>query len=257
MVYYNLEVLILERKRGERDMPAFNVFTVRKDTQANWAAAPAELGRAILYEGEFGYETDTFALKIGDGVRSYSSLPYFIAPGGAGGVTASGLIDGSGIANYLSLFSDTDTVVNSVVYQNGANIGVGTTNPAYRLTVDGSFSASTKSFDIPHPSDPNKRLVYGSLESPYHGIRMTGRDVIRNGSCVIKLPNYVKDLVRQEGSCVILTNIKHSKILFVDTIDIPNNTITIRIAEPAARDLEFFWDFTAIRKDIADLVVEP
>jgi hypothetical protein len=237
-------------------MPAINVFTVRKDTQSNWINAPAELGRAILYEGELGYETDTFALKIGDGVRSFTDLPYFIPPGGAG-TPNSGVIDGSGIANYLSLFADTDTVVNSIMYQNGPNIGVGTTSPGYKLTVDGSFSASTKSFDIQHPSDPNRRLVYGSLESPYHGIRITGRDVVRNGECIIHLPDYIKDLVRQEGCSVNLTNIKHSKILFVDSIDIPHNTITIRIAEPVARDLEFFWDLTAIRKDIEDLVVEP
>jgi hypothetical protein len=39
-------------------------------------------------------------------------------------------VDGTGTANYVAKWSDTDTITNSVIYDNGTNVGIGTTNPA-------------------------------------------------------------------------------------------------------------------------------
>lgn len=44
---------------------------VRQGTAANWLAR-----NPVLTAGEFGLETDTFLLKMGDGVRLWISLPY-------------------------------------------------------------------------------------------------------------------------------------------------------------------------------------
>jgi hypothetical protein len=41
------------------------------------------------------------------------------------------------------------------------NLGVGTANPLYRLEVNGSFAATTKSFVINHPTKTGYRLRYG------------------------------------------------------------------------------------------------
>ena len=46
------------------------------------------------------------------------------------------------------------------------------TNPAVNIT--GHLVASTKSFNIPHPIDDNKRLVYGCLEGPEHSVYNRG-----------------------------------------------------------------------------------
>ena len=55
-----------------------------------------------------------------------------------------------------------------------------------------------------------------------------------------------------------LSNYRHGKVLYTENIDIEKNRITIKVAEPVkGEELEFFWDFTAIRKDVPDLVVEP
>lgn len=37
-------------------------------------------------------------------------------------------LDGSGTANYIPKFQDSDTLENSVIYQDGSNIGIGTTS---------------------------------------------------------------------------------------------------------------------------------
>jgi hypothetical protein len=44
---------------------------VRRDTAANWTSA-----NPTLAAGEWGYETDTSLLKIGDGVTAWNSAPY-------------------------------------------------------------------------------------------------------------------------------------------------------------------------------------
>ncbi len=53
-------------------------------------------------------------------------------------VWGSSLIDGSGSANYLSKWSDGDTLTNSIVYDDGTNVGIGTTSTAALLDVVGS-----------------------------------------------------------------------------------------------------------------------
>jgi hypothetical protein len=134
------------------------------------------------------------------------------------------------------------------------NVGIGTASPAYKLQVNGSFAATTKSFVIDHPTKPDMKLRYGSLESPYHGVRLTGEAEVVDGVCTVKLPDYIHALCKQEGVNVQLTNIKHGKVLWVDQVDIDNDEFTV--ATESAGNHKFYWSFTAIRKDIEDMVVE-
>jgi hypothetical protein len=48
-----------------------------------------------------------------------------------------GGIGGSGTTNYLPIFTGTSSIGNSVVYQSGSNIGIGTTSPAAKLDIRG------------------------------------------------------------------------------------------------------------------------
>jgi len=59
------------------------------------------------------------------------------------------LIDGSGTANYLTKWSDSDTVTDSNIYDDGTNIGIGTTDPADRVEIadTSGLRLSTPSFD--------------------------------------------------------------------------------------------------------------
>ena len=139
------------------------------------------------------------------------------------------------------------------------NIGIGTSSPTYKLEVVGSFAATTKSFVISHPTKSGKKLQYGSLESPYHGVRLTGEGKIVNGECTIKLPDYIHGLVKQEGSQVQITNIKHGKVIWVEDIDVKNDQFTLKCnigTIESNNEYNFYWSFTAIRKDIKDLEVE-
>jgi len=50
-----------------------------------------------------------------------------------------GPVDGSGTTNYITRWSDSDTITTSSMYETGGNIGVGTTTAPYRLTVSGKM----------------------------------------------------------------------------------------------------------------------
>jgi len=59
---------------------------IRRDTAANWTSA-----NPTLSSGEFGYETDTYKLKIGDGSTAWTSLDYY-ADQLAGGLDSSEIV---------------------------------------------------------------------------------------------------------------------------------------------------------------------
>jgi hypothetical protein len=52
------------------------------------------------------------------------------------------LVDGGGTTNYISKWTDSNTVSSSQVFDNGTNVGIGTTTPNARLTVSGGISAT-------------------------------------------------------------------------------------------------------------------
>lgn len=49
-----------------------------------------------------------------------------------------GGVDGSGTTNYVAKWSDSDTITNSILFDTGTNVGIGTTSPALKLEVEGA-----------------------------------------------------------------------------------------------------------------------
>jgi len=57
-------------------------------------------------------------------------------------------VDGTGTANYVAKWSDTDTITDSVIYDNGTNVGIGTTSPTSLLTLESSGTSPYPGIDI-------------------------------------------------------------------------------------------------------------
>ena len=140
--------------------------------------------------------------------------------------------------------SNTFTVGTGSYFVSNGNVGIGTTNPAYKLEVNGSFAATTKSFVIDHPSKPGMMLRYGSLEGPENGVYVRGK----TNSDVIVLPDYWRDLVDEESITVNLAAIGESQPLYVKSVN-SSSVVVNHVAD-------YFFTVFAERKDVDKLVVE-
>ena len=162
---------------------------------------------------------------------------------------------------------------NSLIFADGDSdrVGIGTNTPTSKLHVNGDIkgqtgrfshiAAETKSFYINHPSKPGMHLQYGSLESPYHGIRITGSDIITDCTAIVVLPDYVPHLVHAGDVVIQLTNYQHNKDIWVDGIEVSlepfkSQFVVRKSFSFLKKPCKFFWSFTAIRKDIPYLQVE-
>jgi hypothetical protein len=224
----------------------------------------------VATTGNIGIGTSTPGAKLNT-YASGSNLSVFKVDGGNGTLfevtdQLSGSLfsvnDVSGLP-LLEVFSNNRIVAgkygSNALVISGSSVGIGTTTPAYKLQVNGSFGATTKSFVIDHPTKEGKKLVYGSLESPYHGIRLTGRNMLIDGECKVQLPDYIYKLARPESVNIQITPIKCGKVIYVDEISVENNYFVVKYDKSlleSYKNYEFFWDFTATRSDVEQLVVE-
>ena len=128
---------------------------------------------------------------------------------------------------------------------NNVNVGIDTLNPQYKLEVNGSFAATTKSFLIPHPTKENYKLRHGSLEGPENGVYVRGR----TSTNIIELPDYWTGLVDADSITVNLTPIGNRHI-WVEEIN--NNKVYINSEDT----IDCFYTVFAERKDVEKLIVE-
>ena len=124
-------------------------------------------------------------------------------------------------------------------------------------TWSSSIVATTKLFDIKHPSREGHRLAHASLEGPEVGVYCRGR---LKESNVINLPEYWKDLVHEDSITVQLQPIGSNQNLVIQEF---NNEFIV-IAEDST-NTDFITDLSTIdcfyhvygeRKDVERLTVE-
>ena len=125
---------------------------------------------------------------------------------------------------------------------NGLNM-----NSVFTVDISGNLSATTKSFDIEHPTKEGMRLHHGVLEGPEHGVYVRGQE---NGY-IIELPEYWTGLVDEDSITVQLTAIGKAQELYVENIE--DNKVYIA----SERTIEnYFYYIQAERKDVDKIEVE-
>ena len=80
--------------------------------------------------------SDTLTLVAGTGVTITTD-----AAGDSVTISTAGIVDGSGTTNYVAKWTDTDTIGDSQIFDNGTNVGIGTALPAHKVDVDGGVYA--------------------------------------------------------------------------------------------------------------------
>jgi hypothetical protein len=151
----------------------------------------------------------------------------------------------NGTDNYIPRFNGTSALENSIIYDDGTNIGIGTAIPGYKLEVNGSFAATTKSFIIDHPTKEGKKLRYASLEGPENGVYIRGK----SGADIIELPEYWEKLVDSDSVTVTLTSIGKFQPLYV----ISKNNKEVEIGGVEG---EYNYVIYGERIDVEKLIVE-
>jgi len=167
------------------------------------------------------------------------------------GINSASLINSSGGYSMVSIYNNntvnTNLTIKSYASQT-ANLTEWQNNSGTvlaKVDVLGNFTATSKSFDINHPTKENMRLRYGSLEGPENGVYIRGTAQ----SSIIELPEYWTGLVHEDSITVSLTSAGSAQNIYVEKIE--NNKIYI------GGDLEkAFFTVYGERKDIDKLTVE-
>ena len=114
------------------------------------------------------------------------------------------------------------------------------------ITSDGTIRARVKSFDIPHPTRQGKRLVYGALEGPEHGIYCRGE----SRELQAKLPSEWRSLADKSGVTVQITPIGEWQPIYYKKLH--NNWIYFGCGDDR-EEYHFFWEIKGERTDVPKL----
>jgi hypothetical protein len=117
-------------------------------------------------------------------------------PSGGGG------IGGSGTANYVAKFTDATTIGNSQIYDNGTNVGIGTTSPVEKLQVAGNVNIDNRLFvrsGSGWSGSPTISLAIGDND--------TGLNWISDGNLAIYTNNAERVRIKSDGHVQFSGNI--------------------------------------------------
>jgi hypothetical protein len=172
--------------------------------------------------------------------------------------------DGTTTGTYIASYSNhpllfganagSSATAKMTLVSNG-NLLVGTTSDAGQklqvngdANINGTLTATVKSFIIDHPTKPEKRLQYGVLEGPEHSVYVRGR--LKNTK-IITLLEHWPSLVHEDTITVNLTPIGKNQNLWVEKITAEYITIG-----SDSDEVEYFYAVFAERKDIDKLITE-
>lgn len=102
-------------------MPRNIPIQLRRGTDTQWNNE-----NPVLISGEPGFNSTNNILKIGDGNNTWSNISNFIP------------YASTGSGNYVSKWTNSYGLSTSIIYDNGSNIGIGTSSPTAKLHVIGS-----------------------------------------------------------------------------------------------------------------------
>jgi hypothetical protein len=120
------------------------------------------------------------------------------------------------------------------------------------VSITGHLEATTKSFNIPHPLLEHKRLVYGSLEGPEHGMYARGSFDVEDErrKVAIDLPIYWSNMVYNDYT-INITPYGDYNVWISE-----RNDNGFWAETNSEKEWSFDWSAVGGRKD-AKLVVEP
>ena len=171
----------------------------------------------------------------GNIIQETSSADFKFFRQGEGGYTNNSALELTG-----SLLVNGDTVMNGSLTITGSQLITDD------ITSDGTIRARVKSFDIPHPTRKGKRLVYGALEGPEHGIYCRGE----SKELKILLPPEWRAMVNTKGITVQITPIGEWQPLYFKKLH--SNWLYFGCGDEREK-VHFYWEIKGERTDVPKL----
>lgn len=126
----------------------------------------------------------------------------------------------------------------------------------YAIHVD---STHVKTFVIDHPTKQDNYLVHACAEGPTSDVFYRGEAELKNGICVVELPEYFEELTEQHGRTVMVTPIadENGPAANLAAYEIENGQFVVeQIGGFHVPYQRFWWRVDAIRKNTS-FNVEP
>ena len=159
------------------------------------------------------------------------------------------VVDDSGSDLLWGISGDTGAVFNVNTNSIDAYVNfnfTGNTTTSGNTVIDGSLTATSKSFDIAHPTKEGYRITYGCLEGPEHAVYHRGRI----NSDIIELPEYWSGLVDVDTTTVQLTPNGEYTPHWIEKIE--NNQIYIK---SESGKIDCFFLVHGERQDVPKILV--
>ncbi len=148
---------------------ASSVNTVQVSTNADFYLTFADANNGsptseFLYTiGSVKVNPSTGALTAGSFVKSGGLSTEYLMADGSVSTGSGGTVTGTGTTNYIPKFTGASAIGNSLIYDNGTNVGIGTTSPAVKFhSYGGALSVGDESsYSARFSNNSNKGVVIG------------------------------------------------------------------------------------------------
>jgi hypothetical protein len=190
---------------------------------ANYLVNPMTLEGSIIYATTGGTPAELFANSTS--TRKYLSQINGTAPTWEA-LPAS--VGGSGTTNYVAKWTPSGTVLgNSLIYDNGTNVGIGTPAPAYKFVVSNSSTVGMEFDPGTIVSGTNRLLSYNRATSAYVNYEILASNIILTPSSNVGIgnttPSYKLDV---SGTARFTGNVLASNV--INLIGAENNSAKIK-----------------------------
>lgn len=214
------------------------IIQIRRDLAANWTSA-----NPILAQGEFGFETDTGQLKVGDGTTAWNALGYVVSAGGEAN-TASNQGAGVGVFDNKNVL---DLEFRSLV---AASSKVLITLDAGNKEIDIDVQQGNINHDALLNFDANEHVDHTTvnIDTPANSGLSGGGDISSTRTLLVD-PNNATDEVITASDEILFADADDSNNLKKDTVQ-----GLLDLIPPSANTLQDAYDNSGTPADI-DLAV--
>ena len=202
-----------QSKTGNLSIGTGSTYWITKNGDSFVLKNDAGVERLIL--GQDGSTTINGQVRITGGSPGAGKILTSDAGGLAAWQTpASGGIYGSGTTNYIPKFTSVSTLGNSLIFDNGTNVGIGTTAPGAKLDVSGDVQSSSKVTSPQYCIGTNCIMAWPNGVTPGNcntdevmtGIDATGKIVCSPLSTLYWTPNPCATALPPGGKRVFVTS---------------------------------------------------